>query len=120
MPSLVARLGLRSAVPGEYVVRANTVGSQIFFIQRGSLQVVVGEGLVVNVMHSGVCFGATPPSRRMLLKLGLSFVLVSHTTCCAKDLLRDPAPSGLRRAIERRIRREGGGGARRPARPVRL
>ena len=62
--SLVLRMKPEICLPGDYVFRAGEIGNSMYFVQQGTLHVVMaleGDDRLVNVLNAGSYFGAASP-----------------------------------------------------------
>jgi CRP-like cAMP-binding protein len=77
MKEIVKSLRPRIGLPNSYVVKKGELGTEMFFISRGELNVVTEEGMVVFTLREGMFFGEIA----LLYKTKRTASIVARTFC---------------------------------------
>ena len=91
--AVLTRLHFELFLPGEYIVRQGLKGDRMYFIQRGVVEVITGDGTVVTHLAEGEHFGEicllTEERRVASVKAGTMCDLFSLSSHNFRELLEE-------------------------------
>jgi len=76
---VVSKLQYEVFQPGDYIIREGTVGTKMYFIQEGIVDIITKTGEVATSLSDGSYFGGTH-SRSFVLLLSVYRIIAS--SCC--------------------------------------
>ena len=74
MSEVVSKLLYEVFQPGDYIIRENTVGTKMYFIQEGIVDIITKTGEVATSLSDGSYFGGQ--SHSFVLTVSLSLIRV--------------------------------------------
>jgi len=93
MGEIVKSLRPRIGLPNSYIVKKGEYGTEMFFISRGELNVVIDSGIVVSTLKEGMFFGEIA----LLYKTRRTASIVARTFCDMYILTKDEFARVMRR-----------------------
>ena len=61
--SILTRLVFEVFLPGDFIIRYGAIGSKMYFIQHGTVDIITCDGNVANCLSDGFYFGGNVKNR---------------------------------------------------------